>query len=90
MLRFSFWLTSLTANQKIFMTIEKAFERDFANRMTEEDFHFYKAGDDLASCRTVLEGIMHNGNHYINIVFVVRGRITLKSYTIRYNTKHGR
>ena len=38
MLRFSFWLTSLTANQKIFMTIEKAFERDFANRMTEEDF----------------------------------------------------
>ena len=28
--RFAFWLTSLTANQKIFMTIEKAFERDFS------------------------------------------------------------
>ena len=60
--RFAFWLTSLTANQKIFMTIEKAFERDFSKRLGDEDIHFYKAGDDLASCRTVLEGIMHNGN----------------------------
>ena len=68
MLRFSFWLTSLTANQKIFMAIEKAFERDVANRMTEEDFHFYKAGDDLASCRAVLEGIIHNGNNFIILV----------------------
>jgi len=58
--RFAFWLTSLTANQKIFMTIEKAFERDFSKRMGDEDIHFYKAGDDLASCRTVLEGIIHN------------------------------
>merc|ERR1711962_463315 len=27
-MRFAYWLTSLTANQKIFMTIEKAFDRD--------------------------------------------------------------
>ena len=60
--RFAFWLTSLTANQKIFLTIEKAFERDFSKRMGDKDIHFYKAGDDLASCRTVLEGIIHNGN----------------------------
>ena len=67
--RFAFWLTSLTANQKIFLTIEKAFERDFSKRMGDKDIHFYKAGDDLASCRTVLEGIIHNGN---TIFFVMR------------------
>jgi len=58
--RFAFWLTSLTANQKIFMTIEKAFERDFQKRMGDEDFHFYKVGDDLDSCKLVLESLLHN------------------------------
>ena len=62
MLRFAFWLTSLTANQKIFMAIEKALERDFSNRMTDQDFHYYKVGDDLPSCRAILEGIIYNGN----------------------------
>jgi len=60
MLRFAFWLTSLTANQKIFMAIEKALERDFSNRMTDQDFHYYKVGDDLPSCRAILEGIIYN------------------------------